>query len=132
MVEKKKTIKDQEKRSLVKTEDGRYKLELTNEATNYHMTQIFDKGKMKEIYEELKPQYDGLMRQIGQAKKELKAIEVKETPELMKFKEMLTDLQKLAQKEKLETNLEAMNKDIVRLEKETKEIEFVIPELKRN
>ena len=116
-------------RTLTKKGDE-YELVIDNKEAKWYQKKVYSKDEMKDNYRAIKAQLNQLKAQKAQISKMLKN-KKDYTEEELKIKAVFDKFIKNQQLDKSRQDFERINKDIELFEKQSKEIEGVLPEVKR-
>ena len=120
-----------EERKVFKDEKGMFILEINNKEANLFQRKKYSKQEMKNNYDSIITQLRMHYEQVGKLKNNLK-VAPEYTDDEEKVRVIVQKVLLNQQFEKLNTDLARVTEEIVLFEAQKKEIENIIPELKRN
>ena len=120
-----------EERKVFKDEKGMFVLEINNKEANLFQRKKYSKQEMKNNYDSIITQLRMHHEQVGKLKNNLK-VAPEYTDDEEKVRVIVQKVLLNQQFEKLNTDLARVTEEIELFEAQKKEIENIIPELKRN
>jgi len=124
-----------EEREITKVKENHFDLNIRryiNDEVKSVIVEHYTKADLKEIYNNnVKPTLQNITNQMAAGKRKLKSLNVEDNEELRHFIDMQNKVKQLGEKVQLEQQMDAMEKDLVKIKEQRDEIVKMVPELSR-
>ena len=124
--------KMEEIRTLKETGKNKFELRIKDEKNDLLTVKGYKRDEIRDIYRELKHRRDSTGLQKHQLEKDIKKLDVDDTPDIREFLEKLVVAGKLQQKDKLEEQIGLVKKELNLLKTQLLEISSAVPEVLRD